>query len=150
MCHWIHFDYGYTLIRDSQSKIKRVVFKKNHFEPRLISEPYALFWRKSNILDMSFFKKQLHMIDRFSNKTKMKEIKRVVRRNRLEDRLKSIFIILSHILKNMKAKYSSQMGLFQRFFIRCLPIGFTLNSNIGKFCSRLGENFQNSEMFVWP
>ena len=59
------------------------------------------------------------------------------------------FFILRHILKNMIAKSSSQMDLLRSFFTWCLPIAFTLNSNIGKFRSRLGKNFQNSDMFVW-
>ena len=40
------------------------------------------------------------------------------------------------------------MGHFRRFFARCLLSAFTLNSNIGNFCSRFWKNFQNLKI-VW-
>ena len=42
-------------------------------------------------------------------------------------------VILRHLFKNMKAKYSTQMGQFRHFFTRSLPIAFTLATSASMF-----------------
>ena len=58
-------------------------------------------------------------------------------------------LLICVIFLRMTAKISSQLAISDVFLSRCLPIAFTLNYNIVKFCLRLGKNFQKSEMFVW-
>ena len=115
------------------------IAKRGKFAVECVSNGFKHFSNMSSELFMMFFGKKhegtyeetwnlgtLEKLETMMKKDCFSEKKKFFSEAFITKMRKRSLVFSRHILKNVKAKSSTQLGHFRRFFTRCLPIAFTL------------------------